>query len=60
MTGPYASVIGRDTKSVLYRFETGMHASFTVATGDVRLCGAVVTLDSQTGRASAIERVLLR
>jgi hypothetical protein len=60
MTGPYESVIGRDTKSVLYRFETGMHASFTVATGDVRLCGALVTVDVQTGRASAIERVLLR
>ena len=60
MTGPYDSVIGRDKQSVLYRFETGMHASFTVATGDVRLCGAKVTVDVQTGKASSMERVLLR
>ena len=59
MTGPYDSVIGRDKKSVLHKFETSMHASFTVATGDVRLCGALVTVDSITGRASSIERIEL-
>jgi len=60
MTGPYDSVIGRDKESVLYKFETAMHAPFNVATGDVRLCGAKVTLDSSTGKARAIERVLIR
>ena len=59
MTGPYDSVIGRDKQSVLYKFETGMHAPFDVATGDVRLCGAKVTVDTQSGKATAIERVLL-
>ncbi|MBN2565944.1 MAG: TIGR00282 family metallophosphoesterase [Candidatus Eisenbacteria bacterium] len=60
MTGPHDSVIGRDKRSVLYRFETGMHASFTVATNDVRLSGAMVTVDAQSGQALAIERVLIR
>ncbi len=59
MTGPHESVIGRDIQSVLYRFETQMHAPFVVATGDVRLCGALVTVDADTGRAISIERLCL-
>lgn len=57
MTGPYDSVIGRDKTNVLYKFETSMHAPFHVATGDVHMAGAVVTVDVETGRATAIERV---
>jgi metallophosphoesterase (TIGR00282 family) len=57
MTGPYDSVIGRDKESVLYKFETSMHATFSVATGDVRLCGALVTVDANTGKATGIERI---
>ncbi len=60
MTGPYDSVIGRDKQSVLFKFETSMHAPFTVATRDVRLCGAIVTIDSTTGKATSIERIDLR
>lgn len=59
MTGPYDSVIGRDKENVIYKFETGMHAPFNVATGDVRLCGALVTVESVTGRAIAIQRVMI-
>ncbi len=59
MTGPYDSVIGRDKESVIYKFETSMHAPFNVATGDVRLSGALVTVESQTGKALAIERVMI-
>ena len=59
MTGPFDSVIGRDKESVLYKFETSMHAPFHVATGDVRLCGAKVTVDATTGKALSIERVML-
>ena len=57
MTGPYRSVLGRRTDKVLHRFTTGMYAPFDVATEDVRLCGAVVEADTDTGRALAIERV---
>lgn len=59
MTGPYDSVIGREKESVLFKFETSMHAPFDVATRDVRLCGALVTVDSSTGKALSIERVQL-
>lgn len=59
MTGPYESVIGRRVDRVLHRFVTGMPARFDVAVGDVRLCGAVATIDSETGRALSIERVVI-
>lgn len=59
MTGPYESVIGRKTDRVLHKFLTQMPSHFEVATGDVRLCGAVATVDSETGRASAIHRVVI-
>jgi len=59
MTGPYDSVIGRDKESVLYKFQTSMHAPFTVAQGDVRIAGARVKIDTETGKAVEIERVLL-
>jgi hypothetical protein len=59
MTGPYESVIGRRVDRVLHRFTTGMPAHFEVATGDVRLCGALATVDSDTGRALEIRRVVI-
>ena len=33
---------------------------FEVATGDVRLWGSIVDIDPTTGRATAIERLVLR
>jgi hypothetical protein len=57
MTGPYDGVLGRRKEKVLQFLVTGMPAYFDVATGDPRVCGAIVTADTQTGRASAIERV---
>ena len=36
---------------------TGMPTHFDVATADARLSGALVTADTQTGRATAIERL---
>lgn len=59
MTGPYEGIIGNEKQSVLQRFLTGLPARFEVAEGDVRLCGAVVDVDEQTGRARAIERIAL-
>jgi len=59
MTGPYESVIGRRVDRVLHRFTTGMPAHFDVATGDVRLCGALATIDSESGRALEVRRVVI-
>jgi metallophosphoesterase (TIGR00282 family) len=60
MTGPYDSVIGVKKELVIERFLTGMPARFEAANGDVRLCGVVVDCDDQTGRATRIERLMLR
>lgn len=59
MTGPFASVLGRDVNAVLHRFTTAMPARFEVAEDDVRLSGAVVVVDETTGRAESIERFCL-
>lgn len=60
MTGPYESVLGRQVKRVLHKFTTGMFAHFDVASGDVRLCGALIEADAETGKALSIERVCIR
>jgi 2',3'-cyclic-nucleotide 2'-phosphodiesterase len=57
MTGPYDSVIGRDRRRVVGTFVSGVPSPFDVATNDVRLCGIIATVESTTGRASAIERI---
>jgi len=57
MTGGFESVIGMDREGALRRFLTGMPGRLTPADGDLRLNGAVVTVDTATGRASSIERL---
>ena len=60
MTGPYESVIGVKKELVIDRFLSGMPARFEAASGDVRLCGVVVECDNSTGRATRIERLMVR
>jgi metallophosphoesterase (TIGR00282 family) len=57
MCGPYDSVLGRRKDRVLKFMTTNMPAPFDVATGDVRLCGALTEIDAETGRALSIERI---
>lgn len=57
MCGPYDSVIGMRKDIILRRLRTTLPEKFDVATGDVRLCGALVTIDMETKRALTIERV---
>lgn len=57
MTGPYDSVLGRRKDRVLSALTTNMPFPFEVARDDPRLCGVLVTVDSDTGKASAIERI---
>jgi len=57
MCGPYDSVLGRRKERVLKYMTTNMPISFDVATGDVRLCGALAEIDETTGRALSIERI---
>jgi hypothetical protein len=57
MCGPYDSVLGRRKDRVVRHMTTNMPQPFDVATGDVRLCGALAEIDEQTGRALSIERI---
>jgi metallophosphoesterase (TIGR00282 family) len=59
MSGPYDSVIGVETQLVLHRFLTGMPGKFEAAKGNPKMCAALVTCDPSTGRASAIQRIML-
>jgi 2',3'-cyclic-nucleotide 2'-phosphodiesterase len=59
MTGPFDSIIGRRIDRVMETTLTGRPTEFDVATGDVRLCGTIVTADPETGHATAIERLCL-
>lgn len=56
MTGPYESVIGRNISRVTQTTLTFEPTHFYVATEDVRLCGALVDIDAETGLARRIER----
>ncbi len=60
MTGPYASVLGREVKPVVERFIDGMPRRFEVATGDVRLSGALVEIDPSSANAKKIELLTVR
>ena len=57
MTGPYDSVIGSVPDLALERFLRQMPARLEPATGNPRLCGAVIEIDEATGRASSIARI---
>ena len=59
MSGPYDSVIGVETQLVLHRFLTGMPGKFEAAKGNPKMCAALVTCNPATGRASAIQRIML-
>jgi len=60
MCGPHASVLGRDIGEVVATFLDGMKRRFPVAKEDVRLCGALVEIDADTGLATAFERIEVR
>jgi hypothetical protein len=59
MSGPYDSVIGVEREMVLQRFLTGMPGKFEAAKGNPKMCATLVTCDAKSGRASAIQRIML-
>ncbi len=56
MSGPYESIIGRSISRVTQTTLTFEPTHFYVATEDVRLCGILVEIDTETGLARRIER----
>ncbi len=57
MCGPVDSVIGVKPELAIRRFVTQRPTRFETAPGRAIVQGAVVTVDDDTGRASAIERI---
>ena len=60
MTGPHDGILGRRADRVLETTVSFRPMQFDVASGDVRLNGALVEVDEDSGRALAIERICLR
>ncbi len=58
MTGPYDSVIGMRKDAALERFITGRPKRLSAAKGDGRFAAVVIEVDSGTGRATGIHRLL--
>jgi len=60
MTGPYDSVIGAEKGPIIQRFLTQVNIRKEVAQKDVRLSGAVITVDEHTGKAIDIRRINIK
>jgi calcineurin-like phosphoesterase len=50
------SCLGREIDPIVKKFLTGRPVMFPVARGPVKLHGAIIEIDEQTGRALRIER----
>jgi calcineurin-like phosphoesterase len=59
MSGPYDSVIGVEKDLVLNRFLSGMPGKFEAATGNPKMCAALISCDPATGKAYKIQRLML-
>lgn len=59
MSGPYDSVIGVKKELIINRFLTNMPTRFEAASGDVKLCAAVIDCDEGSGKARSIERIMI-
>ena len=57
MTGPLRSILGRRVERVIEKFRSRLYVPLEVAHGDVLMCGAVVTVDPEHGRALDIRRI---
>jgi metallophosphoesterase (TIGR00282 family) len=57
MCGPENGVIGMDRGVVVERFRTSLPARFVVADGPGVICGVVIDVERENGRAVAIERL---
>lgn len=60
MTGPVEGVIGMDPASSLRRLVDHLPAPYEAAGGKGQFSAVVITADPATGRATAIERILIR
>ncbi|HVT10620.1 MAG TPA: TIGR00282 family metallophosphoesterase [Fimbriimonadaceae bacterium] len=57
MCGPIDSVLGMDREIILQRFRTTLPQRFEVQNSPGVICGVVVSVERDTGRATSIERI---
>lgn len=57
MTGPINGILGAEANPVIEHFYTQMPKRFSVADGDIILCGALFELDTSSGKVTKIERI---
>ena len=57
MCGPKESILGRRVEPILHRMKTSMPQTMPVAKGPVEIRGALVDIDTTTGKAVGIERI---
>ena len=60
MVGPQDSILGMKAHDSIEKFLTHMPHRLEVADGAAVICGVVIDVDAETGRASHIERVQIR
>ena len=60
MTGAYEGIIGFTRDRIIEKFLSQTPRSFETAMRDIRLSGAVVAIDEETGKATSIERVQVK
>jgi calcineurin-like phosphoesterase len=59
MTGPYDSVIGMKTDAAVNRFLFQTPQKYQTATESIHLCGVFAKVDTETGKTTEIERILI-
>jgi len=59
MTGSYGGVIGMKKGDIINRFTSPIHRKPDHSKSEVRICGALVDVDEETGRSRSIERINL-
>ncbi len=57
MVGAHRSILGRKVEQVIERLRSRLYVPMEVATGSVLMCGAIVSVDPETGRAVGIRRI---
>jgi len=57
MTGAYEGIIGFARERIIEKFLAQTPKSFETAKRDIRLSGALISVDETTGRATGIERI---
>lgn len=60
MTGPYDGILGVERDAVLKRFLTSLPVRFEITkTGRKQLNGVLITIDTNSGKAEKIQRILI-